>query len=249
MKTRILLTLLFTGLAHFNLAQAGFVHYNVTLNFPDLTTFSGTFDYDSVSQQVAHLQGTLDDYQMGNLESLDYQLITQNDGKGGITAYVFELNTTAIRTNPPINNNAGVAINFNAKNPTLGVTNSAQLAYMDCSPLALMGQTCMYHLPWNNPVESMPYSPPRQLSQTISYSDPASRRDCLFNWAEINYPTLFSPAGASLQTLQPYYYRYYHNTNSYLGVSSADSNVWYLGPDGNMQNVGTLSFWLTTSGC
>ena len=73
--------------------------------------------------------------------------------------------------------------------------------------------------------------------------------ECLFNWAEKNYPSLFGPAGALTQNSAPYTYRYYTNTRSYLGVSSDNNHVYYLGSDGSLQDEGDLSGWLTTSGC
>ena len=75
------------------------------------------------------------------------------------------------------------------------------------------------------------------------------RAECLFNWAEKNYPTLFAPAGFATTTWTEYNYRYYSGTKAYLGVSSKDNNVYYLGADGVMVNEGPLSFWLGQSGC
>jgi len=75
-----------------------------------------------------------------------------------------------------------------------------------------------------------------------------SPADCLFNWAEINYSSLFSPAGSISETSDPYYYRYYSATNSYLGTSSTDNHVYYLDA-GGLQDVGPLSGWLATAGC
>ena len=73
--------------------------------------------------------------------------------------------------------------------------------------------------------------------------------NCLFNWAEATYPKLLSPSGvASLQS-SPYTYRYYKNTNSYLGVSSGNNHLYYLGPDNTMQDLGLLSGWMVTAGC
>ena len=46
-----------------------------------------------------------------------------------------------------------------------------------------------------------------------------------------------------------YNYLYYSGTNSYLGVSVADNNIYYMGPDGQLQNEGPLSYWLPISGC
>ena len=69
------------------------------------------------------------------------------------------------------------------------------------------------------------------------------------NWAEGNYQSLFSPAGAQTATSGVYTYRYYAGTNAYVGVSSTDNNVYYMGPDGKLQNEGALAGWLATAGC
>ncbi len=75
--------------------------------------------------------------------------------------------------------------------------------------------------------------------------------DCLFNWAESNYPSLFAPAGATSNTLASYYYRYYSQTNAYLATSSIDNHVYYLGSLSNntILDVGALSTWLALAGC
>ena len=56
------------------------------------------------------------------------------------------------------------------------------------------------------------------------------------------------PAGATSTNAGPYYYRFYSASNADLGVSSADSNVYYLRA-GTLQNVGPLANWLVTAGC
>ena len=78
----------------------------------------------------------------------------------------------------------------------------------------------------------------------------AGNADCLFDWAEQDYPDLFAPA-ASSTTSAPYYYRYYSQTAAYLGTSTVDNHVYYLGPvSGNsLLDVGALSTWLATAGC
>lgn len=83
-------------------------------------------------------------------------------------------------------------------------------------------------------------------SVTVAVNTPA---DCLFNWAETNYPSLFAPAGSATLSSSPYNYRYYKTTNSYVGVSSANNHVYYLDPKGSLQDVGDLMPWLTKSGC
>jgi hypothetical protein len=78
---------------------------------------------------------------------------------------------------------------------------------------------------------------------------PPPPSECLFNWAERNYPALFAPSGSPTATSGVYTYRYYSATNAYVGVSSDDNHVYYMGADGVLQNEGSLSNWLTTAGC
>lgn len=248
MKPLILFTALFIMAANIDSALADTRHYEVSVTFLDDTVFTGSFDYDAATQKVSNLHGILDDVLMGNKEILNYQLDYESDGKGGINARVYALNTTAIGTNPPVNNNVAVIINFNAADPTLGATDQAQLAYMDCSAGGLMGQTCMYHLSWHKPVFPMEGGH-GILSETITATAQVSRNDCFFNWAENNYSQLFSPKGSASQTLSPYIYRYYPATNSYLGISSNDSHVYYVGPNGRLLDVGPLSTWFASAGC
>ena len=83
---------------------------------------------------------------------------------------------------------------------------------------------------------------------TVTVAPAPAKLACLFDWAERHYPDLFSPASAN-QFSDPYTYRYYQNTQSYVGVSSLDNHVYYLNPAGVLSDVGELSGWLTTSGC
>jgi len=73
--------------------------------------------------------------------------------------------------------------------------------------------------------------------------------ECLFNWAEKIYPALFSSAGTPTGAWNGYTYRYYSSTNTYLGVSSADNHVFYIGSDGKWQDEGLLSYWLPSAAC
>lgn len=77
--------------------------------------------------------------------------------------------------------------------------------------------------------------------------------DCLLNWAESNFPALFSPHAVS-QSSGPYYFRFYAAANIYAGVSLADSpaiaadHAGYLDAAG-LHDVGLTTGWLATSGC
>jgi tartrate-resistant acid phosphatase type 5 len=78
-----------------------------------------------------------------------------------------------------------------------------------------------------------------------------SQSDCLFNWAERTYPNWFAPASAISNAVAADYYRYYPQSNAYLGTSSANNHVYYLGPLSNNSifDAGSLSSWLATAGC
>ncbi len=73
--------------------------------------------------------------------------------------------------------------------------------------------------------------------------------ECLFMWAEKNYPSLFAPSGSASANWPVYHYRYYSATNAYLAVSSVDNHVYYIGSDGILQNAGPTSYWLPQAGC
>ena len=73
--------------------------------------------------------------------------------------------------------------------------------------------------------------------------------ECLFNWAEKNYPTLFTPTGFPTAISTVYSYRFYSASNVYLGVSSSDNHVYFIGTDGKLLNEGLLSYWLSLAGC
>lgn len=64
-----------------------------------------------------------------------------------------------------------------------------------------------------------------------------------FNWAEAVYPQYLSPSPAASGTLEGYYYRYYPSTQSYVGTK--DGTVYYMGPNGVIQNMGTLGSYAT----
>jgi minor extracellular serine protease Vpr len=80
---------------------------------------------------------------------------------------------------------------------------------------------------------------------------PNAVSDCIFNWAERTFPTLFNPAPATSQVFSSYYYRYYPGTGNYVAVSSADNHIWLLGPVSNneLRDVGPVSDFQGGAGC
>lgn len=74
---------------------------------------------------------------------------------------------------------------------------------------------------------------------------PALSATQLMDWAERSYPALFPTAGKSSGYSAPYSFRYYPQTQNYLGVStgsSADVAIYLLGPasGGKVQRIGPL---------
>lgn len=88
-------------------------------------------------------------------------------------------------------------------------------------------------------------------ASTLDRGNTTTSADCVFNWGEHHYPELLNPAPASSQTLAPYYYRHYAGTNSYVGISSQDDRLRYMGSASNNQmlDLGSMATWKQTAGC
>lgn len=69
-----------------------------------------------------------------------------------------------------------------------------------------------------------------------------SDSDRLFNWAESRFAQLFAPQAGFTLSLLGYYYRYYNQTNSYVGTK--DARVYYLAPTGVLLDLGAISDFL-----
>jgi hypothetical protein len=82
----------------------------------------------------------------------------------------------------------------------------------------------------------------------------AKPRDCLFEWAERNYPQFFSPAGGATAEFPPFYYRFYAGAQNYLATSKVDNHIWVQGPmsGNNLADVGPITAFanaLAAAGC
>lgn len=88
-----------------------------------------------------------------------------------------------------------------------------------------------------------------QYTFTVQPAD-SSTADCLFNWAEVNYPGLFAPATKNTQQIWGYDYRYYAATNTYLGVLNGVA-IHILQPSVSQDiiNVGTVAAFKPLTGC
>lgn len=78
-----------------------------------------------------------------------------------------------------------------------------------------------------------------------------AQADCLMNWGEANYPTLFVPKAPASQTSAPYYYRYYAGTTSYLGISAQDQHLYYVPAAATfqLQDLGPAMTWVIQAKC
>lgn len=83
-----------------------------------------------------------------------------------------------------------------------------------------------------------------------SSGPPSTLSDCLFNWAERNYASMFAPPTQAAVRWAPYYYRYYPQTATYL-ATAGNGRVYYLraGSSEGIVDVGPLTAWLARAGC
>lgn len=125
------------------------------------TLFTGTFSFDSDTQTVSGLSGSLSQSMTGNtaFRALDYMLSNVFDaGLGGWLVTVFHQDSTDVFQGGGFatggfkefgNQNAYATVFVNATDPTADLTQSQinRLAYGDCTPGSLMGaqspKTCM----------------------------------------------------------------------------------------------------------
>jgi hypothetical protein len=137
---------------------------------PNDSIFTGTFTFDSTTNTVSNLSGSLTESMTGitmTTVALNYQLSAVSDGAGGLLVTTFALNTADTfygggfapgsgfypgfgsgtyygcpGANP---GNAYAMIYINLANPTAALTQAQidKLAYADCTNLGMMGATCM----------------------------------------------------------------------------------------------------------
>lgn len=103
------------------------------------------------------------------------------------------------------------------------------------------------------PIRSLPTSGPLRGEHLVLVKSatvlpaPASDADRVFDYLEAAYPQYLSPAGAVSTTGYGYYYRYYPETNAYVGA--ANGVTYYLVPaiDSNINVLGALADWLNSA--
>jgi hypothetical protein len=65
--------------------------------------------------------------------------------------------------------------------------------------------------------------------------------EALLNWLEDSYPNYAAPRRPATQTVSPYTFRYYSDTQSYVGVSTQNEHLYYLSTPTGLLDLGPLS--------
>ena len=94
------------------------------------------------------------------------------------------------------------------------------------------------------------YNNEREYHGVVALKDNSKSINCLFDWAETNYPALFNPADKVTQQFEDYNYRFYSGTNTYLGVfKGTNIHLLQLNKSQDIVDVGTVDQYLPLSGC
>lgn len=72
--------------------------------------------------------------------------------------------------------------------------------------------------------------------------------DCLFNWAQMQFPDVLRPVPTASQVVPPFRFRHYAQMDLYLSVSSQDQQL-YLFQAGQLKPLGAASGWIAQAGC
>lgn len=75
--------------------------------------------------------------------------------------------------------------------------------------------------------------------------------DCVFSWAEQQYPTFLAPTPAQSLTTASYFYRYYSDSKAYLGVERDTQHLLYLAApySGGPVDLGDIQSWIGKANC
>lgn len=79
-----------------------------------------------------------------------------------------------------------------------------------------------------DPVCTVPQVLQNHACVTPALTDPSKEAETIFNWAEQAYPNHF-PSHEATQAADPWLYRHYQGTDTYVGVNKQDNSVYVLG--------------------
>lgn len=99
-------------------------------------------------------------------------------------------------------------------------------------------------------LRALAFAGPLLLGEAAQAQSLNAISDCLFDWGAKNYPNeLAASVNPTSATAGEYYYRYYAQSKSYLGISSKDRHFYYMGPSGVPADLGQASIWFAKSNC
>lgn len=73
--------------------------------------------------------------------------------------------------------------------------------------------------------------------------------NCLFDFAEDQFPTLLAPRRPATQTLSVYSYRHYPAVSSYLAYSASDAHLWFVNGSNSPVDLGLAAPLAVGAGC
>jgi hypothetical protein len=220
------------------------------------STFGGRADLGNVCSNGGALSSIGVSYSVMNSRFTHNRAIGQgaNPAKPGSTgggsggAIYNDGNTFQLQVcGSDINNNTategGGAIFFvsNDRSGTLSITSSV-LSANPSAGFETAGLPGVFYLGSGNALVN---------ASTLDRGNTTTSADCVFNWGEHQYASLLTPPAARSQTQSPYYYRHYPGTNSYVGITSQNDHLLYMGSASNNQmlDLGSMATWKQSAGC
>ncbi|OYU43466.1 MAG: hypothetical protein CFE44_18230 [Burkholderiales bacterium PBB4] len=73
--------------------------------------------------------------------------------------------------------------------------------------------------------------------------------NCLFDWAEDQFPATLLPRRPSTQTLSPFRYRNYTAQNMFVAYSAEDAHLYFLAAPAPVVDLGLAANWSRQGGC
>ncbi|OYT93578.1 MAG: hypothetical protein CFE43_02295 [Burkholderiales bacterium PBB3] len=73
--------------------------------------------------------------------------------------------------------------------------------------------------------------------------------NCLFDWAEDQFPANLLPRRPATQTLSPYRYRNYTAQNMFVAYSAGDAHLYFLAAPAPVVDLGLAAGWSRQAGC
>ena len=88
----------------------------------------------------------------------------------------------------------------------------------------------------------------RSPSDRLAWSAP-NRQACLFHWLERQFPAFVAPRAPATVATPAMDYRFYSQTQSYLGYDKQDQHLYYLSTPTGLIDLGAASAWTQQAAC